>query len=458
MSLQSRFQDIFATYQGRYDYMEIRFEESEKNLILMKNSQLENLSTTFESGGNVRVLKDGGWAFVVFNDLADLEEMAKIAVEQAAISGKNKSILAPIPPIQDEIRYEHSGDPRKLSLKAKIDVFKKYAKIVEEYGEPISMSHIRCNDQVVKLTFANSEGSFIVQEKCDISGLIIVYASKENMTEMNYLGFGSIDDINVIYDKEDEVTELCKITDQLLNAPKLKGGQYTVILDSDMTGLFTHEAFGHLSEADGLAENKELLETMKLGKIFGSPELNIYDAPLAKKRGSSKYDDEGVATKKVYLIKEGKLVGRLHSRETAGKNDEEPTGNARAISYKYPPIVRMRSTVIEGGKHSFDELVKDIEEGVYMVKARGGKTTGENFSFTSGYGYRIQDGKLTELVKGVTLAGNVFTTLKNIDKIGNDEMAPNFPWACGKGSQQGLAVTQGGPHIRIQNVTIGGEE
>ncbi len=224
-----------------------------------------------------------------------------------------------------------------------------------------------------------------------------------------------------------------------------------------MTGLFTHEAFGHLSEADHLVGNEAMQETMKLGRTFGSVDLNIYDAPLTGKRGSSKYDDEGVPGEKTYLIKDGKIVSRLHNRETAGKLDAKPTGNARTVSYKYPPIPRMRTTIIEGGKNTFEDLIKDIKDGVYMVKGKGGKTNGENFSFTSLYGYRIKDGKLGELVKGVTMAGNVFTTLKNIDMIANDEDISNGSWGCGKDGQFKLPITQGGPHIRIQKVTIGGD-
>lgn len=458
MDLKTRFQAIFDKHRRDYDYMEIRLEQSEENAILMRKSCLENLSVNLESGGNIRVAKNGGWAFVVFNDLADLEEMAESAVKQANLVGRSKCTWASVEPIVDEVRLNHSGDPRKVSLSEKVEIVKKYCHMIDSYGEPIAMSHFRYADKFSTITFANSEGSYIVQEKCDLTGLILVYASRDGMTETDMIGFGSTDDFGVIYGLEDEILQSCKTAAALLDAPRLKGGQYTVILDPDMTGLFTHEAFGHLSEADGLADNAALQETMKLGRIFGQPHLNIYDAPLDRRRGTSKYDDEGVPAEKVYLVKQGELVGRLHSRETAGGMGELPTGNARAISYKYPPIVRMRSTAIEGGEHTFEDLLRDIKEGVYMVKAQGGKTTGENFSFTSGYGYRIQDGQLTEMVKGVTLAGNVFTTLKNIDMVANDEITPNFPWGCGKSGQMGCPVTQGGPHIRIQNVTIGGEE
>ncbi len=458
MDLTSRFQQIFDRHRSEYDYMEIRLEKSDQTGFEMKNSKLTELSNVAESGGNVRVLNNGGWGFVVFNNLADLEESASEAVLQAKLVGRSKSVYAAVTPVHEEIYFDHPGDARKVSLAKKIDTVKKYCQIIDNYGEPINFSQGRFSEKFSTITFANSDGTYIVQEKCDMQVMILGMASKGDITEYDYYGNGSIDDINFIFGLEDEIHKMCQRLAALVDAPRVKGGLYTVILDPNMAGVFVHEAFGHLSEGDNVAENPEMQEVMKIGRDFGTPELNIYDGPYPGKRGTSKYDDEGTLCEKTYLIKDGKLVKRLHSRETAAKLKESPTGNARAISYKYPPIPRMRTTVIEGDKYSFAEMIKDIDEGVYMLKASGGKTNGENFTFTSVYGYRIQNGKLGELVKGVTLSGNVFTTLKNIEMIGNDETVENSPGGCGKGGQQGLPTSEGSPHIRIKNVNIGGEE
>ena len=127
-----------------------------------------------------------------------------------------------------------------------------------------------------------------------------------------------------------------------LSAPQAKGGEYTVVLDPILAGVFVHEAFGHLSESDHVYENEKLRDIMVLGKRFGGKHLNIVDDPAVPGlRGSYKYDDEGVPASKTYLIRKGVLEGRLHSRETAAKMGEKPTGNARAINYSFPPIVRM---------------------------------------------------------------------------------------------------------------------
>jgi TldD protein len=230
-----------------------------------------------------------------------------------------------------------------------------------------------------------------------------------------------------------------------------------VILDPVLAGVFVHEAFGHLSEADFLYENERMREIMVLGRRFGGPHLNIVDgAAVLGLRGSYKYDDEGTPATKTYLIREGKLVGRLHSRETAAKMNEKPTGNARAISYRFPPIVRMTNTYIEPKSATFDELIHDIKEGIYVKNWYGGTTSMEMFTFSAGEAYMIRNGRVEEMLKPVVLTGNIFTTLKNIDAIGGD-LGWNQGGGCGKEDQSPLPVSNGSPHIRIQNCLVGGQ-
>src|SRR5947199_7739096 len=150
---------------------------------------------------------------------------------------------------------------------------------------------------------------------------------------------------------------------------------------------------------------------MTLGRRFGKPVLNVGDNGAAPGlRGTLPFDDEGTPTQDTALIREGILVGRLHSRETAAAMSERPTGNARAISFRHPPIVRMTNTYIGNGRGTFADLIRDIKLGVYACGAFGGQTMLENFSFTDAYCPVISDRQVTELAKAVVLAGNLFQT------------------------------------------------
>ena len=148
-------------------------------------------------------------------------------------------------------------------------------------------------------------------------------------------------------------------------------------------------------------------------------------------------------------------MGRLHSRETAAKMGESPTGNARAINYRLPPIVRMSNTFIEPKGVSFEEMVGDIKEGVYVKNWYGGMTSMEMFTFSAGEAFMIRNGRIAEPLRPVVLTGNVFATLENIDAIGND-LRMNEGGGCGKGAQSPLPVSNGSPHIRIRHCLVGG--
>ena len=117
----------------------------------------------------------------------------------------------------------------------------------------------------------------------------------------------------------------------------------------------------------------------------------------------------------------------------------------------------MRNTVIENGDVTFDEMIADVELGIYAISASGGQTNGEMFTFTAADAYMIRNGKVAEQVRDVMLTGNVFTTLDSIDAIGNDLACHDGGGGCGKAGQFPLPVTHGSPHVRIQNVVIGGE-
>lgn len=451
--------ELIRSYRDQCDYLEIRIEESESISIRFSGKLLEQAGKRMEKGGFIRALYHGGWGQVSFNSLNNLEEYIKAAVKQARLVGNSESKLAPVPVVEDVVRLKLNSDPRKVSFEEKLELIKNYNDIALNYDKRIKSTNSSYNETFSTIFFANSEGSYIYQEKMDLSGAVTAIAVEETNRQSAGAAFGSTNDFNAALGLEDKIREKCQIAVDLLSAPKVKAGVYTVITDPHLTGVFVHEAFGHLSEGDNVYEDENLQQIMKIGAEMGSPILNICDSGTVEgTRGYLIYDDEGMKTEKTYLIKEGKLVGRLHSRETAGKMGEKATGNARALSYKFPPICRMRCTTIEPGTSALEEMMEGIDLGILAISSRGGETNGEMFTFSASYAYMIRNGKKAELVRDVSLTGSVFTTLKNIDMIGKELKIEDGQGGCGKGEQFPLPVSNGGPYIRIQKVVVGGDE
>jgi TldD protein len=444
------------------DYLEVRFEESHVTKVQFRGPTLDNVGQSVVYGGNIRALVDGGWGFVSFNRVEDLESKVTMAIRQAGLIGRargERSHLAPAPVIEDRVELKPGADPRKVSLEKKMAVLGDYNRAVLDFGPPVKSSSVIYQDKYSQIYFASSEGTYIEQEKSDTGGSVTAMAVDGDLTQVSSVGFGGSSGFDVVLGLEGRIHRAATTAVALLKAQSIKGGEYTVITDPILTGIFAHEAFGHLSEGDNVYEDKNLQRVMALGKRFGGEFLNIYDTGLDEgARGYLKYDDEGIPTEKTYLIKEGVLVGRLHSRETAGKLGERPTGNARAIDYRFPPICRMRNTCIERGESTFEDMLRGIKLGVYAVRAYGGQTNGEMFTFSAGEAYMIRDGRLGELVRDVTLTGNVFTTLGHIDLVGSDFEAHESGGGCGKGAQAPLPTSEWSPHMRIQKVVIGGRD
>lgn len=454
--MRNRLEEIIKKYKKLCDYIEIRLEEKELLGINLKDKEIDSIKRSFDKGGCIRAAYKGGWGFCSFNDIEKIEEFVEAAIKQARFVGTTKTELAEVDIIDTHVKLELITDPRNISLEEKLKLLQHYNDIILGSHPSITNSRVSYFDTSRTITFTNSEGTYIVQEMLD-SGLgMSSIAQKNGIVQSTNTTRGTTNDFNIYKNLEKEVIQNCLIAVQLLDAPKVKGGIYTVVCDQQLTGVFVHEAFGHMSEADLYGENPKMAEVLKIGKQYGSEILNIYDTGLDKgSRSYLVYDDEGVKTEKTYLIKNGILVGRLHTRETAAKLSEKPTGNARAMSYRYAPICRMRNTCIEQGNSKFEDMISDIKLGVYAVDSSGG-SGGEMFSFTAGYGYMIRNGKIEELVRDVKLIGNLFVTLKNIDMIGNDYVLRDGPGGCGKGAQFPVPVSHGSPSIRIQNLTVGG--
>jgi TldD protein len=448
-------EDIETALRGHNaDYVEIRVDDTSTNRLVYRGQELEEIGRTHNFGGNVRALVKGGWGFVSFNDPSGLRERVTEAVSQARHVGAAKSELARIEPVVDTVPLHVVKDPRAVPLATKKEILDRYNETMLSV-EGVTSTNIVYWDGHKRVVFASSEGSYIEQERIDVVSRLAATARRNGDMQQCSMSLGSLGDFTYIEEMGDQAREIGQRAVELLNAPYAKAGTYTVVLDPILAGVFCHEAFGHLSEADHVYENERLKEIMVLGKQFGQPHLNIVDgAAVPGLRGSFKYDDEGMEATKADLIRDGVLVGRLHSRETAGKMGEAPTGNARALDYRFPPIVRMTNTYIETREMSFEDLIADIEEGVYCKNWFGGTTSMEMFTFSAGEAYMIRSGKIAELVRPVKLTGNLFTTLMNIDALG-DDMDFNQGGGCGKMGQMPLPVSNGSPHIRIRDCVVG---
>ena len=449
-----------AVKRSRADYVEVRFERTRSSRVGFRGRRLEVAAESVDAGGCVRVLHQGrGWGVATFTRLDDLPQMIEAAgAASRAVFLDDPIVLAAVEPRVDEVVPEIDGDPFEVSLAEKRRYLEALNGLMLAASGKIADTQSVYYDERTEWFFANSEGTWLHEVRPEIGLSALATARDGEVIERYHDGVGLRKGWRSVQGLESLFTKAAEMAVRLLSAPSVKGGTYPVVLDPRLAGVFVHEAFGHLSEADFVYENPQAREMMTLGRRFGSDIVNIGDdGSVAGLRGTLPYDDEGTHTQRTKLIEQGILVGRLHSRETAAKMGEKPTGNARAIGFRHPPIVRMTNTYIEGGSGTFEDLIADVKLGVYALDMIGGQTFLENFSFSAAHGHMIRDGGLAELVKDVVLAGNLFQSLQAIDGLAGDFRFNQMGGGCGKGGQSPLPVTEGAPHVRFRELLVGGE-
>ncbi|HTW91759.1 MAG TPA: TldD/PmbA family protein [bacterium] len=438
-------------------YADIRIQESEHARVVYRGRELDEIGRAFERGGCIRVFHNGNWGTASFNQVDEkLKELAREVAAAVEAMPEKPETLGQLPALTESVSVPEAGDPRKVPLAEKQALIKHYNDILRKTtGITTTMSAY--SDSFRRISFLSSEDRFITQESVHTGFACEAVARDGNNVQDYHDTFGKTEGFASLQNREPMVERVGKVAVDLLKAEPVAAGKYDVIIDPLLGGVFAHEAFGHLSEADFLASNERLRELMKVGTKYGVDELTIVDdGTMPGERGSFRFDDEGSEAERTELIRDGRIAGHLHDRQSAQRMGEKVTGNARAVSYRFAPIVRMSNTYIEPRSYNIEDMLESMEHGLYVCGSRGGMTELESFTFSAQYAWLVEGGKQRKLLRDVTLSGNVFETLKNIAMIGDDLVMFGGLGGCGKGGQSPLPVGLGAPHVLLRNVVIGG--
>ena len=426
-----------------YDYAELRIERSIESFARIKDDEVKHSAGT-SHGMSVRVLQDGSWGFASSSREADVEDLLKRA-EKLSRLGKGKVELELPRPEKKRVT-----EPAEIvSSGEKVERLAEAAKSMKAKG--IVSRMVSCTDCVVTKEFYSSLGAEITQEAAyTYLYCTSIAKSPETMqrgTERSWSkkGFRKLDIDSTAENSREKALRLLKAS----APPK---GRFSAVLDPEMTGVFSHEALGHACEADSVVDRESLLGG-KLGQQIGNELVGIVDDPTAWDFGHYVYDDEGVKAGKTVLVEKGVLKTFLNSMETAKALGQKLNGHARAESYGEVPVVRMSNTYFQPGDSSLDDVF-DIRKGIYLKGMKGGSVDifSGGFMFKAEEAYEIKDGEKGKLMRDVSISGNILQTMKDVECVGKD--FGTSPGICGKFSQE-VPVSDGGPHIRVKNITVG---
>jgi len=434
-------------------YYDIRQVTGEVTHIDIDNSVVESAGTSFFNKAILRVLAGTGWGVLQIDNYSPctgrkFDELLKKAARLARITEEPVS-LAEAP------RGLRAGpslreDPRDVSIEEKSTLLSE----IEKSATRPEVVNRRAGyiERFEQVRFSDSSGNEISFETCRSGFNILAVASRNGSIQMGYEREHAINGFNLRH-RQEKGKEAADIAVALLDATAAKGGKMQAVLDPELAGVFAHEAVGHASEGDLVQEGSSILKG-KIGERIGNDTLTIVDDPGLHEFGFDPVDAEGVGVARTEIIRNGVINAFLHSRESLAAVGNGIPGHARAMPGE-PPLVRMSNTFIGNGDSTKEEIFAECKNGIFLAGSRGGQVDPGRgiFQFNAEYGYLIQNGECTKMVRDVSLTGEILTTLHGIVLCGNDrKMSPGY---CGKGGQS-VPVSDGAPHILLNDAVVGG--
>ena len=305
-------------------------------------------------------------------------------------------------------------------------------------------------DTLQNVTIGNTDAFLTEDERVYTTAMIQVIAADGKIIQTGQEPIGGLIGFELFDENpiEKAAETAAKRAVMMLEARPAPAGRMPVVLSSEAGGTMIHEAIG-LALRQTLPCKGLSVYSKKIGEQIASSIITVIDdATLPNKRGSFRFDDEGVDAQKTILVEKGILKGYMYDRLWSMKEGAASTGNGRRESYKYRPIPRMTNTLIASGDSNPEEIIRSTPSGLFVKKMGGGQvnTVNGDFVFEVSEGYLIENGKIGEPVRGATLTGNGPEVLKNIDIVGNDL---GFSiGTCGKDGQ-GVPVSDAQPTLRI---------
>lgn len=450
-----RILDAAVTAGG--DFAEVFCEDTFYTNVLALTEGVETSSLGREAGVGIRVFNGLNSLYGYTNVLAEEQLLAMVKQMTALL---NKAVGQPTL-LSDGINYGSVHPiklkPTSIPLAQKMERIERALTAGKRYSPEIVQVSVRYVDMEQHVQIANSEGLLAEDTRVKTRLHITAFAQNEQGMQTGYSGPGAMRGFEFYDDLDIEwyARESARIATTMLQARPCPGGQMPVVIDNGFGGLLFHEACGHSLEASSVAKGTSEFSG-KLGERIASPLVTLIDdGSLANEWGSLAIDDEGIPTQKNVLIENGILRGYLVDRLNGRRMAMTPTGSARRKNYRFAPQARMTNTYIANGTSTREEIIANTERGLFVKYINGGSVnpaTGE-FNFNACESYLIENGKITEPVRGITLIGKGGSILQQVDMVANNlEIRQGYCFAA----SGPLYIGAGQPTVRVANMTVGG--
>lgn len=450
MEYKAIVEKIFENGKESLDDMEVFVEEEKEVKISVFDGEIDKYNISESGGLSLRGVSDGkiGYSYTEKIDESSINFLVNEVIE----NGKY------IDSIDSEEIFSGSSEYKEINLYneelSNISLEKKMEFVKDLEKEALALdsrvvSVAGCNYGEVEQyrVLKNTKGVNLEEKKnmayCYLT--VVVKENEETKTGSSYI----ISNDFLEYDYKTLAKEAVEEGLSLLGAESIKSGNYPIVFRNDVFANML-ETFVPVFLAENVQKGLSLLKD-KIGDKIANTIFTLVDDPFMEEGvGARAFDDEGMATEYKKIIDQGILRTYFHNWKTAKKDQVTSTGNAYRSSYKSSLSIAPTNLYLEDGENSFESLIKEINHGLFIIDVQGLHSGADSVSgdySLSAYGYEIEDGKIKRPVNQITIAGNFYDTLKDIEEIGNDL----------KFTLPGMGGQIGSPSVKIKKLSVSGE-
>lgn len=443
------------------EYGDVFLERRITTTCTFDDDVVEGCSVDYRGGGGIRILSNG---FSTLNVSDDLSWKALVGAARAVSDGAPGG-LGVKPRALREMKistlYPAASNQIADLLEEQRALARRIADSARETEKAVQRVRTTCVCGMRFITIATSGGIVARDTQPDLKITVRVFALDELSGKRGSGTFNGGGKQGLEYFESHPVEvfgrRAAQIARHQIDGREAPAGNFPLVLGPGYSGVLLHEAVGHGLEAD-LTGNGLSVYSKVMGEMIASPLCSLYDdGRRPYLNGTINFDDEGVTSASNVLIEKGRLVGYMHSRETAARMGVTPTGNGRRQSFNFLPLPRMTNTYLAAGSDAPEDIIRSVSHGIYASNFSGGTANVYNgdFVFFPTEAFLIESGKITAPLSNVVLAGNGPEILKRVRSVGSDLEISDDLWTCGKDGQL-VPVTVGTPTIKVDSVTVGG--
>ncbi|MFI0845664.1 metalloprotease TldD [Mesorhizobium sp. IMUNJ 23232] len=456
---ESRLKEIVADTIAGADDGELFLEYSESEALMFDNGRLKTANFNTGEGFGLRAVAGEATGYAHSSELSHAA-LLRASDAVSAVKGGYSGTLADAPPRTNRHLYGEENPTGSPSFEGK-------AKLLQEIDAWLRAEDPRVRQVTASLVsswqqieIVRADGQMVRDIRPLVRMNVSVVVGDGDRQESGSYGMGGRKGFGEFL-VEDSWKHAAKeaLRQALVNleAVPAPAGTFDIVLSSGWPGVMLHEAVGHGLEGDFNRKKTSAFAGLMGQQVAAKGVTVVDDGTISERRGSLTVDDEGTPTNRTVLIEDGKLVGYMQDRQNARLMGMAATGNGRRESYAHQPMPRMTNTYMTAGDHTPEEIIASVKNGVYAVSFGGGQVdiTSGKFVFGCTEAYMIEDGKVTRPIKGAMLIGNGPDAMHRVSMVGNDMKLDTGIGMCGKAGQ-GVPVGVGQPHLRMNQMTLGG--